>query len=124
MRGSIIKRSENSYRISVSLGKDPTTGKYRQYFETVPGGRRIAEKRLGQLLHQLDTGSFVKPAVTTIKDFLEQWLRDYAKVNLSPKGYERYESIVRVHLMPSLGNIPLTRLRPEHIQKHYSAKLS
>jgi integrase len=64
------------------------------------------------------------PGKTTLKEYLEKWLADYAKPNLSPRGFERYESICRVHLIPSLGGIPLTQLRPEHLQKHYTAKLN
>jgi len=60
MRGSIIKRSENSYRIKVSLGKDSTTGKYLSHFETVRGNKKEAEKRLRELLTQLDKGIYVK----------------------------------------------------------------
>jgi integrase len=43
---------------------------------------------------------------------------------LSPRGFERYESVVRVHLVPGLGAIPLTQLRPEHLQRQYASKLS
>lgn len=123
MRGHIIQRSKGTYSIKVSLGKDPGAGKYRQHWETVKGSKRDAEKRLSELLHQLDTGSYIKPGKTTVADFLNQWLADYAKPNLSPRGYERYESITRVHLIPSLGNIPLTQLKPDHLQKYYTAKL-
>lgn len=31
-----------------------------------------------------------------------------------------YEQIVRSHLVPALGSIPLTKLRPQHIQAYYS----
>jgi integrase len=72
---------------------------------------------------QPDMGTFMKPNKTTVGEYLERWLKGYAKPNLSPRGFERYESIVRVHLTPSLGNIPLTQLKPEHIQKHYTVKL-
>jgi len=64
------------------------------------------------------------PGRTTMAEYLEKWLSDYAKPNLSPRGFERYESICRVHLIPSLGGILLTQLRPEHLQKHYTAKLN
>ena len=36
MRGTIIKRGD-SFRIRVSLGKDPDTGKYTSYYETFRG---------------------------------------------------------------------------------------
>jgi len=123
MRGHITKRGKNSYSIAISLGKDSTTGKYKYQWVSIKGTKKDAEKRLSELLHQLDTGTFMKPNKTTVGEYLQRWLKDYAKPNLSPRGFERYESIVRVHLTPSLGNIPLTQLKPEHIQKHYALKL-
>jgi len=123
MRGHIEKRGKNSYSIVISLGKDPTTGKYKQQWVSVKGNKKDAEKRLNELLHQLDNGTFLKPGKTTVSEYLEKWLSDYARPNLSPRGFERYESITRVHLIPSLGGILLTQLRPEHLQKHYTAKL-
>ena len=121
MRGHIRKRGKNSYSLAISLGKDPTTGKYKQQWVSVKGTKKDAEKRLSELLHQLDNGTFMKPGKTTLGEFLERWLAEYARGNLSPRGFERYESIVRVYLIPTLGNIPLTQVKPEHIQKHYSA---
>jgi len=98
MRGHLEKRGKNSYSIAVSLGKDPTTGKYKQQWVTVKGTKKDAEKRLSELLHQLDNGTFLKPGKTTLAEYLEKWLSDYAKPNLSPRGFERYENITRVHL--------------------------
>lgn len=124
MRGHIVKRYKNSYTIVLSLGVDPATGKKKQQWVSVKGTKKDAEKRLAELLHQLDNGTFMKPCKTTLAEFLERWLKDYAKPNLSPRGFERYESIARVHLIPSLGSIPITQLRPEHLQRHYTAKLN
>jgi len=121
MRGHIIKRYKNSYTIVLSLGVDPATGKKKQQWVSVKGSKKEAEKRLADLLHQLDTGTFMKPSKTTLGEFLERWLVDY-RPNLSPRGFERYEGIIRGHLIPGLGSITLTQLRPEHLQKHYTAK--
>jgi integrase len=124
MRGHITKRGKNSYTIVLNLGRDPETGKRKQQWVSVKGTKKDAEKRLSELLSQLDNGIYVKPGKSTLAEFLKLWLRDYAKPNLSPKGFERYESIVRVHLTPSLGNISLVKLRPEHLQKYYTDKLN
>jgi integrase len=120
MRGHIVKRSKDSYSIKISIGKDPANGKYKYQWVSVKGTKKDAEKRLAELLNQLDNGTFMKPSKTTLGQFLERWLVDYAKPNLSPRGFERYESIVRLYLIPNLGNILLTQIKPEHIQKHYS----
>ena len=124
MRGHITKRGKNTYSIKISLGKDPDTGKYRQRWVTVNGSKKDAEKRLSELLHQLDTGAYVPPGKTTVADYLTKWLSDYARASLTPRSYDRYESIIRVHLLPALGNIPLTQLRVSHIQAHYTAILN
>jgi integrase len=123
MRGHIVERYKNSYSVVINLGKDPATGKPRQQWVTVKGSKKDAEKKMSELLHQLDTGAIMQPGKTTVADYLNKWLADYAKPNLSPRGYERYESIVRLHLIPALGIIKLTQLRPEHLQKHYAAML-
>jgi integrase len=124
MRGHIVKRYKNSYTIILNLGIDPATGKRRQQWVSVKGTKKDAEKRLAQLLHQIDTGTFMKPGKTTLTEYLERWLKDYAWPNLAPRTAEGYESIIRQHLIPQLGNINLTQLKPEHLQKYYAERLA
>jgi len=119
MKNGIRKRG-NSYAIFISLGKDPTTGRYNYHWETVRGTKKEAEKRRTELLHQLDTGAFIKPTKTTFAEYLERWLQDYARPNISPRSYERYSGIVKKYLIPEMGDIALTQLKPEHIQRHYT----
>ncbi len=123
MRGTITKRG-NSYRIKISLGKDSITGKYLSHYETIKGNKKDAEKRLNELIHQHENGTFVKPGKSTIADYLRQWLKDYVYTNLAPHTAEGYDSIISRHLIPSFGVIPLTQLRPEMIQRYIGDKLS
>ncbi|MFC2017709.1 tyrosine-type recombinase/integrase [Chloroflexota bacterium] len=124
MRGHIVKRGKNSYSIAISLGKDPTTGKYKYQWVSVKGTKKDAEKRLNELLHQLDNGTFIRPRKTSLAEYLETWLNDYVWPNLSPRTAEGYEHIIRCHLIPALGNTKLTQLKPELLQRYYSEKLA
>ena len=124
MRGHIVKRGKNSYSIVLSLGYDPVTGKRLRQWVSIKGNKKDAELKLSELQRQIDTGSFLKPGKVTLGEFLERWLKDYVWPNLSPRGFERYEGIIRGHLIPTLGNILLTQLKPEHLQRYYSEKLS
>ena len=72
MRGHIVKRGKNSYTVVLNMGKDPATGKRNQQWVSVKGNKKDAEKRLSEMLHQIDTGSFMAPGKTTVKDFLER----------------------------------------------------
>jgi integrase len=124
MRGHIEKRGKDSYSIAVSLGRDPVSSKYKYLWVSVKGTKREAEKRLSELLSQIDKGNFVRPSKTTLAEYLETWLREYVWAELAPRTAEGYELIVRRHLIPALGRITLTGLRPEHIQRYQSEKLS
>ncbi|MBI4303502.1 MAG: site-specific integrase [Chloroflexi bacterium] len=125
MRGHITQRGKdpNSWTIVVSMGKDPATGKRLRHWEAFKGGSREAQKRLSELLHQRDTGMIARPGKTTVADYLNRWLHDYAKPNLSPRAYERYEGIVTGHLIPGIGLTKLGQLRSDHLQKLYAADL-
>jgi integrase len=87
------------------------------------GTKKDAERELNRLLHELDTGAYIDPSRLTVAEYLDKWLIDYAKTNVSGKTYERYEGIVRDHLKPALGANLLTKLQPLHVQAHYSASL-
>jgi integrase len=124
MRGSIIKRGKSSYTVVINLGINPQTGKRKQQWISIKGTKKEAEKRLSELLHQLDIGTFIPPGKTTLREYLERWLADYAKPKLSPRGFERYAGIIRQYFIPEMGNIILTQLHSEQIQKHYKNMLN
>jgi len=123
MRGHIEKRSKDSYSCRVALGKD-ANGKYKFHSETVRGTKKDAEKHLSEMYSQQDKGTFIKPTKTTLSAYLERWLTDYVKSTLGPRTYEGYESIIRCHLIPDLGHIPLMQLKPQHLQKYYAKQLA
>ncbi len=123
MRGHITKRGKDSYTIVLDLGRDPSTGKRKQQWLSVKGTKKEAEKKLSELLTQLDAGVYIKPSNTSLAAYLERWMKDYVQPNLSPRTAEGYNTIVTQHLIPKLGKITLTQLRPEHLQKYYSEML-
>jgi len=123
MKGCIIERN-GSFRLKAPLGKNPQTGKYESYYETFHGNITEARKRLRQILTELDKGIFVKPSKTTVAEYLNTWLQDYCKPSLSPRTVQLYSYICRVHVIPAIGRIPITELKPQHLQKLYSEKLS
>lgn len=117
--GHIRQRSPGSWELRYSLGTDPATGKRRMATATVKGNRRAAEKEMRRLLRTLDTGEHVDPTRMTVRQWLEAWLCA-VREEVSPKSHERYSEIVENFLKPTLGNLPLTKLAPSHIQQAYT----
>jgi len=102
---------------------NPATGKRLRHFESVTGCKAEAQKRLHELLHSLEQGAYIKPSRLTVAQFLEDGLQGYVATNTAPKTRSRYEEIVRLHLIPALGSLPLLSLQPQHIQKYYAKAL-
>lgn len=117
--GHIRRRTSGSWELRYSLGTDPATGKRRTITTTVKGNRRAAEKELRRLLRAIDVGEHVDPSRMTVRQWLGTWLAT-VREEVSPKSHERYAEIVENFLMPKLGNLPLVKLAPNHIQEAYN----
>lgn len=120
MKGHIRQRSLGSWEIRYDFGTDPATGKRRVATSTVRGNRKDAQIELRRLLRTLDTGEHIDPTRLSVGDWLEQWL-ETVRTEISPKTHERYGEIVRNFLIPSLGKLALTKLKPTDIQRAYNA---
>ncbi len=55
--------------------------------------------------------------------FLRSWLDDTARPTLRASTYGSYDDILRLHLIPGLGRIPLAKLAPAEVQSFLNAKL-
>ncbi len=120
MKGSIRQRSKGSWEVCLDTGRDPATGKRLRHFESVKGTKKVAQQRMHELLHTLEQGAYVRPSRLTVAQFLGEWLQDYVELNCSPRTKASYEMIIRRHLIPELGSIPLSQLEPRHLQASYS----
>ena len=58
MRGSLRKRSKNSWTIIVDLEKD-ATGKRRQKWITCHGNKRNAERRLAEIITEINAQLYI-----------------------------------------------------------------
>jgi len=121
IRGHAKGRGKGSWQVRYELGVDPTSGERRRASFTVKGTRRDAERALTEALRLRDTGIEISPGSMTVAEFLERWLRDYAKPNVAASTHLRYSGIVRKWCVPAFGELPLPKLRPAHLQAAYAA---
>lgn len=85
--------------------------------------RAEVSRKLAQALRAYQDGFLPPPERQTLGDFLTLWLRDTASVTVRPSTMASYEGIVRLHLIPLLGRVPLTKLTPQHVQELINRKL-
>jgi len=115
MNGYIRRRSTDSWQVVIELGRDPVTGKRKRVSRNVVVRRETPRRSARRCFVSIETGTYVDPTRELVAEFLARWLRDYARPVVAPRTYERYEEIVRLHIVPTLGRVPLTQLRPTHI---------
>jgi integrase len=68
--------------------------------------------------------TYVPPSERTVGEFLTTWIHDVHRTQLKPTAFSSYEKMVRVHIIPGLGHIRLSDLRPTDIQRFYSSMLT
>ena len=120
--GSITRRKDGRWQGRVSMGYCPKTGKLLRksfYGKT----RAEVQVKLTETLHAQQKGTALEPAKTMFLEWLDQWLVEYKKPRLRPLTYESYALMIRAHIGPDLGKVPLSKLQPNMLQSFYNEKL-
>ena len=115
MKGGIRKRSSGSWQLIINLGRDKH-GVRRRKTETVHGTKAQAEKRLRELLSDLDRG-IKPPERISVREWLQVWMEELISPNLRQSTKERYQRAINRHIVPRLGRIQLDQLTPGQIQR-------
>jgi integrase len=109
--GSIYKRADGRWEGAVSLG----TGHRRRFY-----GKTHSEvrRRLVDVQKAVQDGlPFIGESVT-VGRYLDTWL-EAAKPSLRPQTHLRYEQYVRLHVLPVIGRVSLSKLSPLHLLRLY-----
>lgn len=112
MNGCIFKRTLPSGRVtwgySIDAGKDENQ-KRKQIFKSGFKRKGDADDALRQKVNEKDTGELVKPDPTTFAAFLQEWFREHAGRNCTPKTVERYRELA-AYVLPHIGGTKLQDL--------------
>lgn len=125
-----ICRRGNTFRITISLGRDSNNKqilKYETYTpdpKLTPKQQEKAAMAFGiQLENQLRTGQVAIDSKITVAEYSQRWLDDYALPQMATGTYEKTERIVQQQIIPGLGHVRLSDLRKVAIV-HWMNQLS
>ena len=59
----------------------------------------------------------------TVAEYLDDWLTGASRA-LRPSTASTYERHIRLHILPTLGRLPIARLRPEQLDRLYAGLLA
>lgn len=119
MRGQIIARGERTWLARVFLGRD-ANGKRRYHNHTIHGTKKDAQAYLTAVLRDMDLGTYVEPAPTTLRAYLERWLTDAAKTKVRARTHADYGNLLNRYVTPVLGERRLGDLTALDVQRLYA----
>lgn len=118
--GNIRQRPDGRWEVRVTIGIDFATGEPKRISRYAS-----TQEEAVKLLHEV---SFIRDTAPknfqtiTLGEWLDLCLEVYMKNSLKQSTYLSYESYIRVHLKPALGDIQLRDLSPRLLQNYYNYK--
>ncbi|MBQ3194180.1 MAG: site-specific integrase [Oscillospiraceae bacterium] len=123
-----IEERNGSYRITVSCGRDIYGKKLREKatFTPDPGltpkkRQKAVEEFARQFEAQVKNGMAMDGRKITLKEFADRWLEEYAAQKLQPGTVEHYKAELNDKILPALGHLKLSELRPHNLNAFFVA---
>ncbi|MCR8985980.1 site-specific integrase [Brevibacillus laterosporus] len=95
-------------------------GKYKKKKKRGFKTKKEAEAAMFEVQNQLNKGTYIEPSKMLYSSFMEDWLKD-KQTKVKKRTLETYSGLVNNHIIPSLGEIELSKLTPRHIQNLYNS---
>lgn len=113
--GSVYKRQDGLWAAAVSF---PYGRRRTLYAKT----RQEAQRKLAAAIRERDAGMVPVPERVTLTGYLKTWL-ELIEQTVRKTTWVKYEEVVRLHVLPYIGQARLNRLGPADIQLLYSRLL-
>lgn len=105
-------------------------GTYRGYITLDDGTRkwvsgkteRDVKIKLTDLRHEKERGRLRFTEKQTLAQFIAYWLETVIKPHRKDRTYSSYEQLLRVHVLPTLGHLPLAKVTPQHLTALYAVR--
>lgn len=117
--GTIRQRPDGRWEARYTTGRDPETGKQVQ--RSIYGSsQREVRRKLTQITTAIDSGTYQATSKITVSAWFREWLDTFCKNKVKPLTLQSYESVIKNHITPAVGAMPLQAVKGTHIQKIYN----
>lgn len=121
-----IRERNGTYQITVSCGRDIFGKKLRESTTFVPDPaltpkkkQKAVEEFARKFEEQVKNGTALDGRKIALKEFTDRWLAEYATQKLQPKTVENYKAELNDKILPTLGHLKLTELRPATLNSFF-----
>ncbi len=103
--------------------EDPATGNRKQHKRLYKGTKPQAEKHAIDLQSSINKGEYNDLGDITVRDYFKKWEKEYCKPNLAFMTCQSYTGIIKNHILPFMGGVKLSNLKPANLQDYYTLML-
>lgn len=122
-----IRKRGNSYQITISNGYDVSGKKLTETTTYTPDPsltpkqqQKALETFVFEFEQRVKSGKVLKGEKLTLAAYSEQWINEYAETNLEITTLNHYKLQLKKMILPALGHIKLSSLKPLHLQSFYN----
>ena len=83
--------------------------------------QRDADKKLAEMRVALERGEKAVNSNTRVEKWAFEWLETYKKPTVVEKNYKMYKSCINNYLIPEVGELAISEVKPVHLQKVLNA---
>ena len=121
-----IQKRGGSYRVTVSCGYN-IRGKKLTRTATFTPPPDLSPRKLEKAVQafafafeqRVKNGQVLAGERTTLQEFAERWLAEYAQVHLEAGTLDKYRYELEEKILPALGHRKLAELKPHHLNAFY-----
>lgn len=121
MKGYVAKKGNQFYAV-IYEGLDPVTGKEKRTWHPAGPDRAAAEQFAHRLATEAEGPNDQTRSLTFGAYLTEQWLPGKANT-LAESTWHSYRRKIERHILPTLGRIPIRRLKVADLERLYDSKL-
>ncbi len=119
--GSIYQRASDGRWLGVAhVGYDETGKPLRRYVSAKT--RTEVVRKLKGLRRKIDDGLLLRDDGVKLDELFERWFNDVMRHQIAPSTFTNYQTVVRMHILPTLGPKKLVELTVSDVDKLLSKK--
>ncbi len=125
-----IRKRGKGYQITVSNGRKPDGTQIVETATFIPDPDKT-EKQNQKALEvfamkfedQVKSGTYLDGEKITFDEFSKRYLEEYAVQHLDPNTLSQYKTMLRLHIIPAIGQLKMSKIQPANLNRLYNQLL-